>query len=173
MEPGQGGDAPMITFGIVLAGTAGGAIMTATAILSQHGNNSGGITATPRTTYALARDGLLPAWFATVSERFRTPANSVMFMGSLIAILALTGSFVWLAVVSTLARMIVYSISIASLPRTERPGLGGWLLIAAGIGVCLWIALQSQWPSWRMLLILAAGGTILYFVARGRAKRSA
>jgi amino acid transporter len=173
MEPGQGGDAPMVTFGTILAGTAGGLLMTATAIFSLLGNISGGMTATTRTTYAMGRDGLLPAWFGGVSTRYRTPANSVLFMGGLIAVLALTGSFVWLAVVSTLARMIVYSLSIASLPKRERVGIGGWLLIAAGIGVCGWAALQSEWPSWRMLLILAGAGTILYLVAQRAPKRPA
>ena len=66
------------------------------------------MTGTTRTTYAMGRDGLMPAWFGAVSKRFATPVHSILFMGGLIAILALTGSFVWLAVISTLARMIVY-----------------------------------------------------------------
>ena len=41
----------------------------------------------------------------------------VLFMGLLGAILALTGSFLWLAVVSTLARLFVYAGCIAALPR--------------------------------------------------------
>jgi amino acid transporter len=169
MAPGAGGDAPMVAFGTALLGPAGGALLTAAAVFSLLGNVSGGMTGTTRTTYAMGRDGLLPAWFGRVNARYATPANSILFMGGLIGLLALTGSFVWLAVVSTLARLIVYSISIAALPRTgERPaGAGTWLLMAGGFAVCLWAALQSEWPSWRMLLILAGAGTIL-FVASAR-----
>jgi APA family basic amino acid/polyamine antiporter len=169
MAPGEGGDAPMVAFGTRLAGPAGGLLLTAAAIFSLMGNISGGITAATRTTYALGRDGLLPAWFGRVSERFATPANSILFMGLLIALLAVTGSFVWLAVVSTLARMIVYSISIAALPKAEKDGarrLPVYAMMAAGLAVCLWAALQSEWPSWRMLLILIAAGTVLYLFAR-------
>ena len=75
--------------------------------------------------------------------------------------------------VSTLARKPVYAPSIASLPRQERLGLGRWTLVAAGLGVCLWAALQSQWPSWRMLPILAAAGTLFYRIAQRRTQPSA
>lgn len=166
MERGQGGDAPMVAFGIALMGPAGGLLLTAAAIFSLLGNISGGMTGTTRTTYAMARDGLLPAWFGGVSERYFTPVNSIMFMGGLIAVLALTGSFVWLAVVSTLARMIVYSISIASLPTKEKATPLIWLMVVAAIAVCAWAAYQSAWPAWRMLLVLVAIGSLSYLVTR-------
>ena len=167
MEPGAAGDeAPMVAFGEALMGPAGALLLTAAAVFSLLGNISGGMTGTTRTTYALGRDGLLPAWFGKVSERYATPANSILFMGGLIALLALSGSFVWLAVVSTLARMIVYSISIASLPKAEGGRPLVWLMVLAALAVCAWAAFQSAWPSWRMLLILIAAGSVLYGAAR-------
>lgn len=171
MAPGEGGDAPMVAFGEKLAGPAGGMLLVAAAIFSLAGNISGGITAATRATYALGRDGLLPGWFGRVSARFATPANSVLFMGAAIALLAVTGSFVWLAVVSTLARLFVYAIGIAALPKLERPTAPLVAMIVAGLGVCLWAALQSDWASWRMLLILVGAGTLLYFAARWNAVR--
>jgi basic amino acid/polyamine antiporter, APA family len=174
MEPGAGGDAPMVAFGTALMGPAGGLLLIAAALFSLLGNVGGGLTGTSRTSYAMGRDGLLPAWFGRVSPRFATPANSIAFMGALIALLALSGSFVWLAVVSTLARMFVYSISIASLAKGERPSPTRWGLMAVAIGVCAWAASQSAWASWRMLLILAAAGTALYLAAlRSRKARRA
>lgn len=168
MAPGEGGDAPLVTFATKLAGPIGGLVLTGAAIFSLLGNISGGITAATRATYALGRDGLLPAWFGKVSTRFRTPAHSILFMGVLIAILAITGSFVWLAVISTLARMLVYALSIAALPRLEKGRPIAWIMVVAALAVCLWAASQSDWSSWRMLLILMAGGTVLYFAARFR-----
>lgn len=173
MEPGEGGDAPMVAFGEALIGPAGGLILTAAAIFSLLGNISGGITGTTRTTYAMARDGLLPAWLARVSPRFATPYASILLMGALIALLALTGSFVWLAVISVAARLIVYALGILALPKLERPSPLWWALIAAGLAVCLWAATQSAWPSWRMLLVLVAAGTLLFLLARrGRAAKA-
>jgi amino acid transporter len=187
--------APLLFVALMGLVVAGGLLLVAAAVFSLLGNIGGGLTATSRTSYALGRDGLLPGWFGRVHARFATPANSIAFMGALIAILALSGSFVWLAVVSTLARMFVYSISIVSLARpapvipaeagtsgrpaetsppevpasagmTERPGPAVWLMIVPAIAVCVWAAAQSAWPSWRMLLILVAAGTILYAIAR-------
>ena len=172
MEPGEGGDAPLASFGMKLWGPAGALLLSAAAIFSLLGNISGGITGTSRTTYALGRDRLLPVWFGKVSERFATPANSILFMGALVAVLALSGSFVWLAVISTLARMCVYAVGIAALPKAERPTFIWWMLIVAGLGICLWAAFQSAWPSWRMLLILVAAGTLLYWFARRQAAAS-
>lgn len=41
----------------------------------------------PRIFMVMARDGLLPAWFADVSKRFGTPANASLFSGAVTGIL--------------------------------------------------------------------------------------
>ena len=171
----EGNEAPLIALGAALAGPAGALLMTFAALFSIAGNATSSLTSTPRVTFALARDGLLPGWFGRVSARFGTPANSILFMGLAGAALAISGSFVWLAVVSTLARLIVYSACIAALPAAERKASGRTALAipAAAIGliVCLWAALQSDWPAWRMLLGLIALGLVLYALARREAVR--
>src|SRR3546814_17083886 len=88
-------------------------------------------------------------------------------MGLLGLVLALTGSCVGLAVVSTLARLFVYAASIAALPgagrRRGRPsGFGTFLMICAALIVCLWADLQSDWPAWRMLGLMVVAGCLLY-----------
>ena len=176
MPAGEEPEAPLVAFAALLAGPAGALVITVAALSSIGGNIAGSLTSTPRITFALAREGLLPRWFAAVSQRYHTPANSVLFMGLLGAVLALTGSFLWLAVVSTLARLFVYGTSIAALPRSERiagrrttlPTFG---LMGAGLIICLWAAFQSEWASWRMLLILAAVGLALFLLARWSSRR--
>lgn len=164
MAPGEGGDAPLVTFGRAVAGDWGGLALTMAAIASVLGNVSGGITGSARTTYAMGRDGLLPAWFARVDPRFATPAASIWFMGALIAVLALSGSFVWLAVASVLARMFVYGISIAALFRRPE-ALPVKLMAATGIALCAWVAAQASAASWATLAGLALAGLVLYRIA--------
>lgn len=171
MAMGAGGDAPLFAFGRALAGEAGALLLAFAAIASVLGNVSGGITGTARTTYAMGRDGLLPAWFGHVDPRYATPARSILVMVALIAVLALSGSFVWLATASVLARMFVYAISIATLPRLA-PSRLNWLLSVVAIAICIWVAAQSGWAPWRVLLVLAAIGTAL-FTATSFAQRRA
>jgi hypothetical protein len=66
--------------------------------------------------------------------------------------------------------MIVYSISLASLAKTERGRPSSWLMIIAGIGVCVYAALQTPWTSWRTLMILVAAGSLLYLLGAARGK---
>jgi amino acid transporter len=115
--------------------------------------------------------GDLPAWFARVQPRFETPANSILFFAVFAGTLAVSGSFVWLAVVSTLARMFVYAVTIAALPRApQRPRVTAlhWVLGAIGILVCGWAAAQADARAWATLGALAAVGVALYLVATRR-----
>ena len=165
MMPGEGGAAPLVALADRLLGPIGAVALTATVVFSLLGNISGGMTSATRVTYALGRDGLAPAWFARVG-RHATPVNSILFMGALIAALALSGSFVWLAVVSTLARMFVYALAIAALPKLEgyRPAI--LAMVVAGIATCAWAAAQSSAQSWLTLLVLAGSGLVLSALAR-------
>jgi peptidoglycan/LPS O-acetylase OafA/YrhL len=77
---------------------------------------------------------------------------------------------------STLARMIVYALSIAALPKASRgealrPVM--WLMVFAALAVCAWAAWQSDWKAWRALLALMAAGTVLFVAARVAAGRKA
>ncbi|MDQ8756052.1 APC family permease [Sphingosinicella sp. LHD-64] len=178
MPAGAAPDAPLAAFAEALIGPVGAVLLSLTALASVAGNVTGSLTSTPRVTYALAQGGLLPCWFGRVSARFATPANSVLFMGLLGFALAVTGSFVWLAIVSTLARLFVYGASIAALPANRRraglaTGIGTFALIGAGLALCVWAAMQSRGDAWAMLGGLVALGLLLFLIARRQAASSA
>ena len=164
--------APLIDLGAWLAGPFGAAALTLTAMASLGGSLHGMMTSTPRVSYALASRRDLPAWFGRVHPRFETPANSILFFAIVAAALAISGSFVWLAVVSTLARMIVYAVTIAALPRApgkRRLASWHWFVGAVGILVCAWAASQADLKAWSTLAALSAVGLLLYAIARSRA----
>ena len=175
-DGGANADAPMIDLGAKVAGPVGAVVLTLAAIFSLAGNLHGNMTATPRVTHAMAERGDLPRWFSRVHSGFATPANSIAFMAAVAAALALTGSFVWLAVVSTLARLVVYAATIAALPKApERPPLAPahWILGAVGIALCIYAALQASSAAWLTLAALAVAGLLLYaLAARGRGSSS-
>jgi amino acid transporter len=168
--PAGGADkeAPLVDLAARLAGPAGSAILILTAIASVGGNLHGIMTSVPRLTYAMGERSDLPNWFASLSARYSTPMNSILFLAATTALLAVSGSFVWLAVVSTLARMFVYGVAIAALPRApERPRITSihWASGAVGIAVCAWAATQADTKAWVTLGSLAAAGLALYALA--------
>lgn len=173
MPAGASPEAPLAALAGMLAGPAGAAVLTVTVLASVAGNACGAITSTSRVTFALTEQRSLPRWFGRVSARFATPANSVLFMGAAVAALALSGSFVWLAVLSTLARLVVYAASISALPLVDRRGGARmWLVTAAGLAVCVWAAAQSEWKSWLGLAAAVVAGFVLYALARRQAGSS-
>lgn len=170
-------EAPLVALGEFLAGPVGAVVIGLAAIFSIAGNLMGGIVSAPRMTYAFGEDGLLPAWFAHVSPRFGTPDRSILFYGGLGLVIALSGAFVLLAIISSLARMLSYLVCIAALPvirreaGVETTGTLGRLLRHWGIplvaaAMCVWATSQSTWEAWRALGALVAIGAVLYGFAR-------
>ena len=109
-------DATLVDVGRMLAGPAGAVAITLAAVFSIGGNLAGTMIAAPRLIFALGENRLLPAWFGHIHPRYATPDNSILVMGGLALLMALTGSFVELAVASSLSRMLSYILCIGSLP---------------------------------------------------------
>jgi basic amino acid/polyamine antiporter, APA family len=167
-----GADAPLLALGERLIGPAGASVLGVTAIFSLAGNLHGNMAATPRVTFAMSERGELPRWFAVIHRNFETPIASILFFAAFVAALAVSGSFVWLAVVSTLARMIIYAVTILALPRApKRPArLTGshWAIAAIGVLICALVAAQADAKAWITLGALSAAGLLLYLLTPRR-----
>lgn len=171
-----GGKAPLAAFGSALLGEAGAIVISLAALFSIAGNCLGSAAAGPRLAYALALDGLLPRWFARVSAGRATPDNAILFYCGVALALALTNGFALLAVVSTLARLFVYAVSLAALPvvRTRRAApprqgaakLVAPLILALGLAFCAFAIFQSKLDAWRIFGVLIIAGAALYALAR-------
>ncbi|MEM1410809.1 MAG: amino acid permease [Pseudomonadota bacterium] len=166
---------------VVLFGTIGAAVLTLGAAFSIGGNLMTSVLSAPRMTWALALDGTLPRWFAAVHPRHQTPHHSIAFYGGLSLALALSGTFVWLAIMSTLVRLMAYMVSIAALPRLEQQTdaperafrlPGGLLIPGLALVLCFWLVLQAPLSAWLALAGFALAGTVIYFVMKGRGTES-
>lgn len=168
----SGSEAPLLALGDRLIGPVGALILGLAAIFSLAGNLHSNMAATPRVTYAMSERGELPRWLARVHRDFETPAASILFFALIVAALAISGSFVWLAVISTLARMIVYAVTILALPRAperpERIAPSHWLLAAVGVLVCTLVASQADATAWLTLGALSTAGLLLYLLTPRR-----
>ena len=110
----------LVDVGAALFGPAGAILLTVAVVFSVGGNLAAGMMTAPRLTYALARDGSLPAWLGEVHPQARTPVNSIVVYAVLVSLLAVYGSFVWLAAMSALVRVLIYMACIGAMPRLRR-----------------------------------------------------
>lgn len=166
---------PLVDVAQVLMGPAGAALVMGAIVASVGGNVAQAMFSTPRASYMLSRDGCLPAWFGTVHPRYNTPSRSVLFFGIASFALASYGSFVWLASMSVLSRLLIYLLCIGAIPRLRRrfgqsagrfhlPG--GYLVPGLGCAVCLWLLLQVSVDAVLSTSVFLAVGSVLYLLAR-------
>lgn len=101
-------------------GSTGGLLLTVGAVLSIFGTNANTVLAGPRYLFALARDGYFPQKLAQIHPRYRTPAAALTVQTLLALPLALTGSFVHLATLSVVARLVTYLGTTLAVPVLRR-----------------------------------------------------
>jgi APA family basic amino acid/polyamine antiporter len=128
--------------------------------------------AAARIWFALARDGLLPGWFAKVHPRYGTPHRPTLILGfatALVAGLLPIGEVAELVNIGTLAAFIVICSSIIVL-RRRRPELPRafrtpWVPFVPVIGVAfsIWLIWELPPITKQRLVVWMALGLLIYF----------
>ena len=116
---------PLADASLLFIGAAGALIISAGSVASMTGNNLGSILTGSRMLFALAENGELPQLFGKIHPRYRTPSNAIIFTTVVALFLALSGSFVILAVASAIARLVVYTGACAATLRLRHPRFDG------------------------------------------------
>lgn len=94
--------------------------LTVGASVSILGTNNNTVMMAPRYLLALAADGYGPRALAAIHPRFRTPVVAILAIGLVSLALALSGSFVQLALLSVVSRLCTYlgtAVSVLVLRR--------------------------------------------------------
>jgi amino acid transporter len=160
-------------FGALLGGP-GVVLASIAAMVSIYGYATGTTLSSPRVLFSMAERGELPALFARVHERFRTPHVSIVTYAVLALALALYGSFTWNATLSAIVRLLTYGLTCVALlvfrrrPEMGEPGFrlpGAAVVAPIAIGFCLWLLVtRSLDQAWITAALVAVGA--LLFVAR-------
>ena len=166
-----------VSFGLSYLGMRAGAALVATGALfglssvmmvMMYGQS--------RIFFAMARDGLLPGFFARVHPRFRAPSQATLATGCVIALVA---AFLPIEVVhklvnvGTLAAFTLVSVAVIVL-RVRRPELERPFRVPAmpyvpilAILLCLWLIIRLGWTTMAVFLAWMAVGFLVYvFYAR-------
>ena len=137
----------------------------------------------PRVLFAFGRDGFLPRALGRVSPRSAVPATAIVTHAVIAALLAVTGTFETLVVLSVLSGCALYvggcaaawvlrrrDVALVGTPL-RLPWLGLWTLLGCGSMVA--VILLAQWDEIGGLVAAVAGSCLLYAVAsRARVRAS-
>jgi APA family basic amino acid/polyamine antiporter len=144
-----------------------GAIVSLTAVLLvfQYGQ--------PRIFFAMAQDGLLPAWATRVSARRRVPHVTTIVTGVVVALGSLVADeneIYDLTNIGTLAAFAIVCIGVLVLrytdPRRPRPFRVPlvWLVSLTGAAACVYTMLGLPATAWRRFAAWLVLGTLIYAV---------
>lgn len=113
-------DSPLTESAASFSGPWIAVLMSVGAIISIFGNTSNSTLVGPRYLYALAQDGFGHKILARVHPRYHTPAVAILVQSGIALALALSGSFVGLAMLSIIARLATYAGTAAALPILRK-----------------------------------------------------
>lgn len=132
----------------------------------------GMMLAVPRSLFALARDGFLPAPLRLVHSHFHTPWVAIAAQAVIVLLLALTSSFERLAVLATLSVLLVYAaccLAAWALRRRQGASGGSGLFehaarLAPFVALALigWMLTGIHLAEWSAVAGCLAGATVLY-----------
>jgi amino acid transporter len=174
--PGLGGSQrPLADAAATFLGTWGAAMITGGIVVSLAGNLNVLILAASRVLFAMAERDDLPAKLASIHPRFRTPAAAVLATTAIMLILTLSGTFIHLLTLSTIARLATYFATCGALVvLRRREGApvavfhvpGGVFVAFAGMLLCIWLLSSSSLREARDTMLAASAGLAVYWLHR-------
>jgi len=95
-------------------------VLLAGAVISMLGHAGAMILATPRTLFAFARDGFLPATLARLHPVYRTPVAAILLQCVIVLALAISNSFERLAIIANLSTLVLYATCCVATWQLRR-----------------------------------------------------
>jgi amino acid transporter len=162
---------PLADAGSQFLGAAGGAIISAGAIISITGNLNILLLSGSRLPFAMAEQKQLPAFVGSIHKSFFTPWVSIVITAALMLFLTLKSSFVAALTISTIARLVTYAATCLALPvfrfRRETPAAafrlpGGSIIAIVSLLLIVWLLYNATFNEVRATAYAAVAGLIIY-----------
>ena len=167
-------DSPLAESAAKFLGNIGRTILLAGATISAFGFVTSDILSSPRMIFAFGRDGALPAFFAHVHPRYRSPDVAIITYALLALGLSISGCFEQLAVLSNVAVLLMYFLCCAGcwvlLQRNVRsegepfnfPGMK--IVPALAIIAIIWILAHATMREFAVTGIVLTIASVLYLI---------
>ncbi len=168
-------DTPLAEAASRFLGNLGRTILLAGATISAFGFVTSDILSSPRMLFAVGRDGVLPAWFAHVHPRYRSPDVAIITYALIAFALSVSSSFETLAVLSNVAVLLMYLLCCAGVWLLIRRNVqtdgapfifrGMQIMPGLAITVILWLFWLTQpWDKFAKIGAILVGTSILYLL---------
>lgn len=171
--------APLASAAARFLGAAGVTLLLLGAVCSMFGYLCGDMLSTPRSWYALARDGFLPSFFMHIDPVRRTPRRAIWSHALVVLLLASTNQFEGLAIIANVALLTLYLLCCAAALQLARTNVvaagppftmpGARLAPVLAGALVLWI-LSSATPREYGLTAAILGIATLAYAIRKRAQ---
>jgi amino acid transporter len=145
------------------------------AIISIGGNAGNTTLIGPRYLFALSKDGYGPMKMGEIHPEYKTPAAAIITQTALALVLALSGSFVQLAMLSIIARMSTYVGTAVAVPFLRRrfgdqPNSiqlpGGYAIPIAALIICAVLLASTTAANLIAGAIALLVGAVIYYFRR-------
>jgi APA family basic amino acid/polyamine antiporter len=148
----------IVAFGAVIS-------MSAVLLVFQYGQ--------PRIFFAMARDGLLPAWVARVDQKTRIPFTATLVTGVVVALASAIGDAAETYDLTNVGTLFAFALVCAGVlvlrvkePDRPRPFKVPfvWVIAPLGVAACLFIMVGLPYQAWERFVLWLAAGIVLYAV---------
>lgn len=171
-----GSPAPLADAAGAAFGGWGRTLLLAGAVISMTGYAGAMILATPRTLYALSRDGFFPAVLSRTHAVYHTPVVAIVAQCTIVLVLAITSSFERLAILANLSILVLYGacclatwqlrrrdVRSGGIPfRVPFPGVAMVLAVA----VIVWMLTEVTLAEWAAFGVALGVGCVVFLFRR-------
>ena len=166
---------PLADAGSRFLGVAGGALISAGAIISIIGNLNILVLAGSRIPFAMAEQKELPQIIGKVHRRFATPYTAILMTSSLMLLMTLKSSFVAALTISAIARLVTYAATCGGLllfrNRADAPHAqfhlpAGKLIAALSLVLIVWLLANSTGQEALTAAVVGTVGLLIFFSYR-------
>jgi APA family basic amino acid/polyamine antiporter len=125
----------------------------------------------PRIFFAMARDGLLPKWAATVDAKTRVPSVTTLLTGVLVAIASMIGDAAETYDLTNIGTLFAFALVCGGVMvlRVKEPGRPRpfrvplvWVTAPLGIAACVFVMLGLPHQAWERFGIWIVVGLLIY-----------
>jgi len=173
--------APLAAAAVQFAGSTGSTLILTAMIVSTFGFMTATMLSTPRTLYALAVDGYLPQKLALVHAARRTPHVAIGVQGVIVWAIAITGTYVKLAIIANVPILLVYLGCCLAAWRLRRLDVGaadqpfvmpgGRVVPWLGAGLIVALLATATWQAWLVTGGVLAAASLAFMARRASVER--